>query len=143
MKEEIKLLSENAIVPKRGTLYSACKDIYSPIDCEIFPGTNLLIKTDIAIAWDDPTYYIQILPRSSLSYKHNVVTQAGVIDYDYRQNIGVLLHNNSDKSMKISRGDRIAQYAYIKISIDTETIISDEFTPLQSDRNGGFGSTGK
>jgi len=35
--------------------------------------------------------------------------KAGVVDEDYRGNIGVVLFNHSDKPFNISRGDRIAQ----------------------------------
>jgi dUTPase len=34
---------------------------------------------------------------------------AGVVDEDYRGNLGVVLFNHSDKPFNVSRGDRIAQ----------------------------------
>jgi dUTPase len=34
---------------------------------------------------------------------------AGVVDEDYRGNVGVVLFNHSDKPFSVSRGDRIAQ----------------------------------
>lgn len=34
---------------------------------------------------------------------------AGVIDEDYRGNVGVLLFNHSDTDFEIKRGDRVAQ----------------------------------
>lgn len=141
--EEIKLLSDQAYIPKRGTVYSACKDLFSPIDCVVPANKNLLIKTDVAIAWDDPTYYIQLLSRSGLAYKYNITCIGGVIDFDYRSNIGVLLQNSSDTDFIVKRGDRICQYAYIKITKENSNVV-DEFTiPITSDRNGGFGSTGR
>ncbi len=144
-REEIKLLTEDAIIPKKGTTLAACKDLYSPIDCIIPAGKNKLIKTNIAIAWNDDNYYIQILSRSGLAYKNNVVVQAGVIDFDYRENIGVLLQNNSDIDYEVKRGDRIAQYTYIKIFNKEESDIVENFTiPVESNRNcNGFGSTGR
>lgn len=141
-REQVKLLSTDAFIPTRGSIFAACKDLYSPINCIVPAHRNLLIKTDIAIAWNDPDYYMQLLSRSGLAYKNNVVVQAGVIDIDYRQNIGVLLQNNSDEDFIIRRGDRIAQYTYVKI-IKEELDIVDEFTiEVNSNRNGGFGSTG-
>lgn len=141
-KEQIKLLTEDAIIPTRGSTYAACKDLYSPIDCVVPAGKNLLIKTNVAIAWNDSEYYMQLLSRSGIAYKNNVVVQAGVIDIDYRANIGVLLQNNSDKDFIVTRGMRIAQYTYMKI-IKGESELVDEFSiDLDSNRNGGFGSTG-
>jgi dUTP pyrophosphatase len=143
IKEEIKKLSDDAIIPKRGTIHAACKDLYSPIDCVVPAKSNKLIKTNIAIAWSNSKYYIQLLSRSGLAYKNNVVVQAGVIDIDYRDNIGVLLQNNSDVDFVVKRGDRIAQYAYVRIN-NEESEVVDEFTiSLDSDRDGGFGSTGR
>lgn len=34
---------------------------------------------------------------------------AGVIDEDYRGNVGVLLFNHSDDKFEVKRGDRVAQ----------------------------------
>lgn len=142
IKEQIKKLSPDAIIPKRGTKFSACKDLYSPIDAVVPAGKNLLIKTDIAIAWDNPEYYMQILSRSGLAYKNNVVVQAGVVDVDYRANIGVLLQNNSNVDFVVKRGDRIGQYVYVKITTEESEEVNEFTIPLESDRNGGFGSTG-
>lgn len=143
IKEQIKKLDLNAIVPIRATKFSACKDLFSPIDDVIPAGKNLLIKTNIAIAWDNPKYYMQLLSRSGMAYKGNVVVQAGVIDWDYKKNIGVLLQNNSDKDFFVKRGDRIAQFCYIKINTEESEVV-DEFTiSLDSDRKDGWGSTGR
>lgn len=143
-KEQIKFLSSQAILPKRGTILSACKDLFSPIDCIIPAGRNFLIKTDIAISWNDSSYYMQLLSRSGLAYKNNIVVQAGVIDCDYLSNIGVLLQNNSDIDFEVKRGDRIAQYTYIKIMNQEEPEIVEEFSiEFTSTRSGGFGSTGR
>lgn len=144
INEEVIFLSEDATLPTRGTEDAACKDLYSPIDCTIPPHSNMLIKTDVALAWDNRNYYVQLLSRSGLTYKYNVVVQCGTIDRDYRKNIGVLLQNNSDIPFEVKKGDRIAQYAYLKIATVKSNVVS-EFTPLDSnsDRTGGFGSTGR
>ena len=34
---------------------------------------------------------------------------AGVIDADYRGNVGIVLFNHSDKDFLITKGDRVAQ----------------------------------
>lgn len=146
IKEEIKILTIDGIsgiVPTRGSTYAACKDLYSPYDVMIPAGRRVLIKTNIAISWNDPDYYLQLLPRSSLSWKNWIDVQAGVIDIDYKQNIGVILHNYSDIDFLIESGNRIAQYTYLKIKKE-ESVIVDEFTiNVESNRNGGFGSSGR
>lgn len=143
VKEEVKLLSEFAILPIRGTEDAACIDLFSPIDCVVPAHKNLLIKTDIALAWDNPNYYVQLLSRSGLCYKHNVVSQCGCIDIGYQKNIGVILQNNSDVDYEVKRGDRISQYTYLKIA-QVESRIVEEFSiVINSSRSGGYGSTGR
>lgn len=43
------------------------------------------------------------------------IISAGVIDEDYRGNVGVVLFNHSDVEFKIAKGDRIAQLICEKI----------------------------
>lgn len=42
---------------------------------------------------------------------------AGVVDADYRGNVGVVLFNHADDDFKIQKGDRIAQLICEKILI--------------------------
>lgn len=55
-----------------------------------------LIKTDIAICVPHGTYG-RVAPRSGLAWKNFIDTGAGVIDEDYRGNVGVILFNHSDQ----------------------------------------------
>jgi dUTP pyrophosphatase len=47
--------------------------------------------------------------RSGLSWKHHLDIGAGVIDSDYRGNVGVILFNLSHVDFDVKQGDRIAQ----------------------------------
>lgn len=44
-----------------------------------------------------------------------VVVVAGVIDSDYRGNVGVILYNHSDDDFTVNKGDRVAQLICEKI----------------------------
>lgn len=44
-----------------------------------------------------------------VGFIHVFVFLAGVIDEDYRGNVGVVLFNHSDQDFKIQKGDRVAQ----------------------------------
>lgn len=138
-------LSENAIVPTRGTAFSAGWDFFSPVDCVVLAGDSLLIMTDIAMGWDDPDVYLQLHSRSSLAYKNKVTVEAGVIDRDYQKNIGCLLFNSSSTDFVVRRGDRICQGIFHRFKTDAlcEVKSVDNFHPIESDRLGGFGSTGR
>lgn len=54
-----------------------------------------VVKTDIAIRVPKGTYG-RVAPRSGLAVKNFIDTGAGVVDEDYRGNVGVVLFNHSD-----------------------------------------------
>ena len=86
-------------------------------------------------------HYGRIAPRSGLAYKNGIDILAGVIDSDYRGDIGVILYNtdsNSDFEVKI--GDKIAQIIIEHCSgvnfVKTETL------PITKRGEAGYGHTG-
>jgi dUTP pyrophosphatase len=56
-----------------------------------------------------------VAPRSGLAAKHGIDTMAGVIDADYRGQVGVILANLSEADFEIKVGDRIAQLIVEKV----------------------------
>ncbi|NXW45421.1 DUT protein, partial [Nyctiprogne leucopyga] len=85
-------LSENACAPSRGSARAAGYDLYSAYDCVIPPMEKAVVKTDIQIALPSGCYG-RVAPRSGLAAKHFIDVGAGVIDEDYRGNVGVVLFN--------------------------------------------------
>lgn len=142
MKVQIIKLNEQAKIPTRGTEYSAGYDIYSAEEVTIPAGQWKLVKTGICLFWDDVTYYPQISPRSGLSLKFGISPRAGVIDLDYRREVGVILMNESSNDYHVSIHDRIGQFIFQKIEAEIEFEETSEFPELISSRSGGFGSTG-
>ena len=137
---EIKKLSENAIIPTQGTIYAAGYDLFAAEDAIVVCGSRKLIKTNISMAIPSG-YYGRIAPRSGLAYKNGIDVLAGVIDSDYRGDIGVILYN-TDKNIDFSvkKGDRIAQIIFetcYPATFSEKSVLTD--TARQA---GGFGSTG-
>ena len=98
-----------------------------------------LVKTDLSIAIPEDTY-ARIAPRSGLAWKNFIDTGAGVVDYDYRGNVGVILFNHGDQDFPIKKGDRVAQLILERI-MTPEVVEVDSLD--ETDRGaGGFGSTG-
>ena len=64
-------------------------------------------------------------PRSGLAWKHFIDTGAGVIDADYRGNVGVILFNHADKDFEVSRGDRVAQLVLERIATPEVVQVED------------------
>lgn len=140
------LLSDNAIVPTRGTSKAAGYDLYAAHDLVIKPGAlkqDALVKTDVAAHMEDDECFV-LKGRSGGAYKQGVLVGAGVIDADYYYNeekdeygnIGVVIHNWTTEDIVVKKGDRIAQGIFQNYLITD----SDQAGGV---RGGGFGSTGK
>ena len=85
-------LSEHATAPTRGSARAAGYDLFSAYDYTISPMEKAIVKTDIQIAVPSGCYG-RVAPRSGLAVKHFIDVGAGVIDEDYRGNVGVVLFN--------------------------------------------------
>ena len=136
----IKKLSDNATLPSKGTSSAAGYDLYAAEDSVVVCGTRKLIKTNISMAIT-PGYYGRIAPRSGLAYKSGIDVLAGVIDSDYRGDIGVILYN-TDKNIDfvVKKGDRIAQIIFEACYTATLNNVENLDNTLR--QGGGFGSTG-
>jgi dUTP pyrophosphatase len=140
MEVKIKLLSEAGKTPTKGTDFSAGYDLYAAENGEIDPLKRCLIKTNISIAIPKG-YYGRIAPRSGLAYKNGIDVMAGVIDSDYRGDVGVILYNTGIEVFSFNRGDRIAQLV-IEKCYKADWVQVDDLS--DTDRgDGGYGHTGK
>lgn len=136
----VKLLSSNATKPTKASDEAAGYDLYAATDATLVPGERITIPTDVAIECPPGTYG-QIAARSGLARKYGIIIPCGVIDADYRGNVGVVLHNTGRETLQIHSGDRIAQLILMKI--DNPTIeVATELTDTTRGSS-GFGSTGK
>lgn len=136
----VKLFTDNANLPTRGSEEAAGLDLYSSEDVVLGSGARELITTGVGIAI--PKGYVGIVKsRSGLAARHGLEVGAGVIDSDYRGEIKVLLYNNSLNTYHIKEGDRIAQILLMPVLMDVS--IEQVYTLDQTDRGyEGFGSTG-
>ncbi|TMW59987.1 hypothetical protein Poli38472_000029 [Pythium oligandrum] len=135
----VKKLTELAIIPTRGSALAAGYDLSSAYDAVIPARGKGLVKTDLAIAVPHGCY-ARVAPRSGLALKKFIDTGAGVIDEDYRGNVGVVLFNHAEEDFVVSRGDRIAQLIIEKIEYADIDVV-DEIDETERGA-GGFGSTG-
>lgn len=133
-------LTDKAYTPTRGSKYAAGYDLKSAYEYIVPAHGKELVKTDLQIAVPENTYG-RIAPRSGLAWTNHIDVGAGVIDADYRGNVGVVLFNHGNEDFKIMPGDRVAQ-------LICEKIIYPELHEMNSldetvRGEGGFGSTGK
>ena len=133
-------------LPEYGTVQSAGMDLRANLNGVkvIQPFGRLLVPTGLYI--ELPVgFEAQICPRSGLALKKGltVLNAPGVIDADYRGEIGVILINLSNEPQMIEKGERICQMVINK----HETALLIEVEELEelneTDRGAsGFGSTG-
>lgn len=137
-------------LPVYKTSEAAGMDVYANITMPIFlsPGEIRLIPTGLKVKIPEG-YCIKVFARSGLALGKGIglANGVGVIDSDYRDEIGVALINNSDKKFEIKKHDRIAQLVLEKVpQIKWNKLTNDEWEDLVENetntREGGFGSTG-
>lgn len=159
----IQRLSEKAVVPTRAHPTDAGLDLYATEDLVLerldwsfeevgaedvldvdvesnIEKSAVVTFVDIAIALP-PNSVGLILPRSSMN-KRGILTFTGVVDQNYRGNIGVALANVAGEDIEeIHEGDKIAQLVILPVLTPTPTEVG---TLEATDRgNKGFGSSGR
>ena len=140
---KVKKLHPDAIIPSKSSAYAAGYDLSALASCTIEARCRMLIKTGISVAVPAGTYG-RIAPRSGLALKNGIDVMAGVIDADYRGDVGVILVNLGSSPFTINPGDRIAQLILEKIESNAtvqEIAEADDLSPTSRGSN-GFGSTG-
>jgi len=120
-----KKVTEDAILPTRGSKYAACVDVYANEDVVIEAGETQVVGLGIAIDLEIldgrlfiadmymnaknhremenifeeflKSHYLQLSLRSSLGKKGLILPNGvGVIDLDYRDEIKMVIHNPVD-----------------------------------------------
>ena len=155
--------------PYRATSGSACFDLYSFLqeDSEVTvyrndfeetekvtravrlkrvpinPKERILIPTGLIL--DIPKgYSVRLYPRSSLALKQGLTlaNNVGIIDSDYVEPVFVMVFNMSGYVKYINQEERICQAELVK---DQPHVLEEVFEKPErkTERDGGFGSTGK
>jgi dUTP pyrophosphatase len=127
-------------IPSRGSDHAAGLDLYAAVSAHLPKGSRAVIPTGIAIAI--PEGYVGLVwPRSGLAVKRGLDVMAGVIDADYRGEVGVVLINHGQEDVLICEGERIAQLLIQPVLMAEPVEVSE--LPETDRGAGGFGSTGE
>jgi dUTP pyrophosphatase len=117
-------------------------DLVAAEDVELGPGERRLVPTGVAIAL--PEGYVGLVhPRSGLAHRLGVtvLNAPGTVDSGYRGEILVnLVNHDPDATVKISRGDRIAQLLIQRVEHAAFHVVDELPATVRGD--GGHGSTG-
>ena len=138
-KLEVMCINEHAKLPKRGSPLSAGYDLSAAEEKTIQAGGRAVVQTGLKMKIPEGCYG-RVAPRSGLAVRQGINTGAGVIDADYRGEVGVVLFNHGSTDFKVNIGDRIAQLILERICLaEIEKVEQLDDTQRGA---GGFGSTG-
>lgn len=141
-----KKLNDRAVEPTHGSEYAAgldlCALIQNGAHAQRIPaGATVKIGTGIALEIPEG-YFGAVFARSGMATNRGLrpANCVGVIDSDYRGEIIVALHNDSEKCETIHDGDRVAQLVIMPY-LDVQLSVVDNLNNTERG-SGGFGSTG-
>lgn len=163
--------------PVRSTKYSAYVDLFASEDCTIGAGETKIVKLGVKLDLEQlinsndeiynnsdmflKSHYLEVTLRSSLGVKGLIIANGiGVIDLDYPDEIGLIVHNPTSNVTKHDYKDRIVklcgqskQHPFGHFEIKKGDKVAQctlkehkgHLMGYESDiiRDGGFGSTGK
>lgn len=130
----------DAVLPKKNFDSDSGWDL-AAVEDTVIPGLGqAVVPVGLKLAFLEPGYWLQVCSRSGLSFKSGVLAHPGVIDQNYRGDLGVLLYNHRQVPYNVKKGDRIAQLvAHFNLHM-----IASWGTVQSTDRGEkGFGSSGK
>jgi dUTP pyrophosphatase len=132
--------------PDRATRGSFGYDLATVADETVGARETRILSCGFRLARDLPHdehegLAMLILPRSSLPLKYGLIlpNAPGLIDADYAEPIGIIVHNLRDDPVTLTAGTRIAQALFVRVAFPAMEIVDD----VDGARTrGGFGSTG-
>lgn len=140
MSESI-LIRVKGEVPERGSLGAAAYDLRAADDYFVEGQHHTLVKTTTSV--EIPYGCVGLVcSRSGLANNKgiHVLNSPGVIDSDFRSEIGVILMNTTLTDFRGQKGDRIAQLLIVP-AYHASFMQAEELTETERGA-GSFGSTG-
>lgn len=143
INRDIKVNGEPPSLPVRASLGAAgtdlCAAIAEPLTLQ--PGEWFTFKTGLHMAIPEGVAGL-IVPRSGLAHKNGatVLNGPGLIDGDYRGDVGVIFVNQGKEPLVIEPGMRVAQILFVPF-FAPQFVVVDELDETERGE-GGFGSTG-
>ena len=137
----------DAKLPNRAHRTDAGMDFFycpeEPTVLGIEPGQSVLLPTGIKMEVP-PGCMLQIMNKSGIASKRNLVTGACVVDEGYTGEIFVNLHNIGTQTNFVESGQKIAQGVFVKIEKPQLWEIEDDniYGQQTARGSGALGSTG-
>lgn len=142
LKVKIKLSKDanKTYIPSYGTKGAAGADLYAATSVTIPSGGRCLIPTGVSVEIPEG-HFCYVMGRSGNTIKKGLHVALGLVDEDYRGEIGVMAFNQSGDTISFAKGDRVAQLVIIPYP-KVEFVEVDELSDTERG-TGGYGSTGQ
>jgi dUTP pyrophosphatase len=115
-------------------------DITAVEDMVIPARGAAVVPVGLKLAYLPISMWIRIESRSGIQFKHGIQAFNGIIDNQYRGDMGIRLLNHTDKDYTVKKGDRVAQLVIYSL-IALEPSWSEEVHETERGEK-GFGSSG-
>ena len=141
---KIKKLYEDAKLPYHGSEEASGYDAFAHIPKKIAIPPHETVKIGTGLAMQFPKgYRLEIMARSGIATNEGLrpANCVGLVDSDYRGEIIVPVHNDTNNIQYISPDEKIAQLVISEI-VYWDMIKVDNLEDTDRGK-GGFGSTGK
>lgn len=108
------------------------------------PGQNFTFPTGIAVNLTDPNLVALIMGRSGMGRKFKIRPSncVGVCDSDFQDELGAILHNDSDTPYTVQPYDKIAQLLFMPV-VQVDLRFVDTFSTVTARGLNGFGHSGR
>lgn len=136
-------LHKNFRLPERSTTGSGGYDLFMPEGGCVYFGDDFGSYAPLGFAMEVPANHVALLlPRSGVGCKGGLELNntCGVIDSDYRGEVMACLRIKNSRPFGWDAGDRLIQMLIVPVATPELEVVTDLD---KTDRNGGFGSTGK
>ena len=144
---KLQRLHPDAAIPEYANHGDVGLDLTSVDSGVLKPGKRGLFKSGWAMELTNSDYCLQVFPRSGLAIKHGVtvLNSPGLIDFNYRGDIGVILINHGQDDFIVFKGMRVAQLVIskvLKLNYIGDIVVVEKLSSPNSRGENGFGSTG-
>ena len=136
---KFKRVHPDAKLPTKNNASDTGYDV-SAVEDKVIPARGSAV-VDVGLILSDitPGYWFRVEGRSGMGFKYGIQPHFGIIDNQYRGELGVKLYNQTDTDYTVTIGDRIAQFVVYK---NYNTVIEEGEVEDTIRGDKGFGSSG-
>lgn len=135
----------DAVLPERNHKETFTGDAgydVTAVEDTVIPARGAaIVPIGLKLAKLPPAVWIRIESRSGLQFKHGVSAFNGIIDNQYRGDMGIRLLNHTDTDYTVKKGDRVAQLVLYPL-LSYSTSFAEQISETERGEK-GFGSSGR